>query len=89
MKIKTISKMYNCSFDMLSDYASEYIKTLDADASAFLSGFEDYESFGYTVINDDTVVCSDSLCGDVYSILSLPEFIKQTDEYLKENSDMS
>ena len=88
MEIKNISKMYDCAFDMLSDYAPEYIKTLDDDARDFLAGFEDYESFGYTVINDQTVVCSDSLCGDVYNIMPLPEFIKQTDEYLKENADM-
>ena len=86
--ISSISRMYNCSFDMLSDYAPEYIKSLDDDARDFLAGFEDYESFGYTVINDDTVVCSDSLSGDVYNITPLDEFIKQTADYLEENADM-
>lgn len=88
IKISSISSMYNCSFDMLSDYAPEYIKSLDDDARDFLAGFEDYESFGYTVINDCIVVCSDSLSGDVYNITPLDEFIKQTAAYLEENADM-
>ena len=86
--IKNISEMYTCSFDMLSDYAPEFIDSLDQDAADYLAGFEDYEPFGYTVINDSIVVCSDSLSGDVYSIMALPEFIKQTAAYLEENADM-
>lgn len=86
--LSSISRMYNCSFDMLSDYAPEYIASLDQDAADYLAGFEDYESFGYTVINDDTVICSDSLSGDIYEIVPLPDFVKQTAAFLEENADM-
>lgn len=86
--ISSISRMYNCSFDMLSDYAPEYIAGLDQDAADYLAGFEDYESFGYTVVNDSLVVCAEALSGDVYEIVPLPEFVKQTAEYLEENADM-
>lgn len=87
MKFKSISDRYSSAFDMLSDYAPEFISGLDKDAADYLAGIGDYESFAYTVVNDQIVIVSDSINFDVYETTTLPEFIKQTAAYLVENVD--
>jgi len=88
IEFKTISDRYTCVFDLISDFAPEFLAVLDPAAKHYLQGFDDYESFAYTVVNDEIVVCSDSINGDVFNTETLPEFLKNTIEYLAENADM-
>ena len=56
----------------------------DEDFCGFLRSFDDYEAIAYFLVNDDTVLCADSISSDLFSVCSVDEFINGIVEQYKE-----
>lgn len=68
--IQTFNNPYDLLFEhdfTMSDLFSDYLKSVN-----------DYESLVFTVINFDTVITSDEINGNVYSIESIESFYKES-----------
>ena len=83
--IKSI-KHFHSAYELI-DYM-ECIGSLgfSDDEIDYLASINDYDDFGFFLINGDTVIISDYF-GDVSgSAMSYDEFLKNTLEYVKENA---
>ncbi len=83
--IKSISA-FDSAYDLI-DYV-ECIESLGLsdDEIDYLASINDYDGFGFFLVNGDTVIISDYF-GDVSgSAMSYDEFLKNTLEYVRENA---
>lgn len=76
---------YRSAFNVIRDFFPEELDKLTDDQRAELDSFDDYEDFGYTVINYDTMVMDTD--GHVVSIESLQDFLQHTLDYLREGDE--
>ena len=76
---------YRSAFNVIRDFFPEELDKLTDDQRAELDSFDDYEDFGYTVINYDTMVMDTD--GHVVSIESLQGFLQHTLDYLREGDE--
>ena len=79
--IRTIEH-YDSVYDVYLGHFTEDMDELTEDQRDELQGVDDYEDFGYTVINDDTLILDEG--GSVVEVMSLQEFFSRTMDYLKE-----
>ena len=95
MKIKgdilgTVERIsaYNSAFELLdeNDFLPKNLRD-DQDFCDFLRCCDDYDCIGYFCVNDSTIICTDSINGDVISVCSADELIaglkEQYEEYYK------
>jgi len=78
--IKSIEH-YSSVYDVYLNYFTDEMVDLTEDQRDELQGVDDYEDFGYTVINDDTLVLDEG--GSVIEVMPLQEFFNRTMDYLK------
>ena len=83
--IKQISA-YSSAHEMIEEHDLLPKELQDnQDFCEFLQNFDDFECFGYFCVNDDTIICTDRINGDVISICSAAELIagikEQYDEF--------
>lgn len=83
--IKSI-KGFHSAYELI-----DYMECIDSiglsdDELSYLASINDYDDFGFFLINGDTVIVSDCF-GDVSgSAISYDEFYKSTIKYVKENA---
>ena len=82
--MKTITYYHNDVENLVRDYAPDEYDKLDDDTKHSLSCQCDFEDFVFYVIDDETVVSTDGLNGDVIATDTLEEFIEQAIKYAKE-----
>lgn len=82
--MKTITYYHNDVENLVSDYAPDEYGKLDDETKNNLSHQCDFEDFVFYVIDNDTVVSTDGLNGDVIATDALEEFIEQAIKYAKE-----
>ena len=84
--IKSI-KAFSSAHEMFEYvYGEEYQSNLSADEKDFLRDLNDYENFGYFLLNDDIVMVTDFL-GDVSGTpMPIEDFLRETISYVKENA---
>ena len=79
--IKNIVK-YDSFFELITDAAPELLRVVSDEMKQALEGFDDYESIVYYLINDETVLCADSVNGDISgNAMTIQEIFFQTVEY--------
>ena len=84
--MKTITYYHNDVENLVRDYAPDKYDKLDDDTKHSLSYQCDFEDFVFYVIDDETVVSTDGLNGDVIATEALEEFIEQAIKYAKEET---
>ena len=81
---------YGCAYDLILDYygRDEFFDcALTEEQEDFLRCVDDYESFTFYVVNDDTVLVCDSISGAVIgSAVSLEEFKRNMIELASEEA---
>jgi len=78
---------YDHALPLLLDFAEDYADTLTEAERDTLECADDYEGRRYTVINGETVVTSDDASGDVFSVCTVSEFVRQSVAYLAEQKE--
>ena len=74
--VRTISA-YSSASELIEDYdLLPAALSANEDFCDYLQSFDDYEAVAYFCINGDTVLCADSVNGDLFSVCSADEFIK-------------
>ncbi len=86
-KIKNIS-VYNSSYELIEYYNPDFIEKLSEDQKNFLLHFEDFESFGYVVFNNEIVIVYDDCNGDVINHQSMEDFEKETMNYILDEMEL-
>jgi len=89
MDIKSIYH-FGRAWDLLQEYDGDVfdLSSLDDETLETMRCVDDWESFGYTVINGETVIITDgSDGGPVIGISSLEQFFSDTLAYARENME--
>lgn len=73
--IKTIEKFDN-PYDLLFDH--DFDVDSNPDFSEYLKTVNDWEPIHFFVINYETVLCVDSINGDVFNTMPITEFYKES-----------
>lgn len=81
-KIKTVYP-YDSLVDLIDNYLDTAGVKLNYAAREKLYAAEDWEPTKWIVIDDQIVVCYDSISGDVISTMPITELFQRTDEYLR------
>ena len=90
--VKTID-VYKTTMDLLdgADAAGRFPRYAnmlnDEGCRTILEAADDYETFGYMLINDEIVVQYDTLNGSVYDKTGLEEFTRYCCEYVLDQID--
>lgn len=76
-------------FSTAADVVREYSETdIDIELMEYIDSLDDYESFDYFVIDGETVIVTEGLCGAVSgNPLPVEEFIQNTVDYAAENME--
>ena len=78
-KLTTIAH-HRTAYAVMLNYFMDELEKLSREQRSELDGVDDYEDFGYTVINGETLIMDDG--GDVIAVESLQDFLKNTLEFL-------
>lgn len=71
-------RTYRKSADLIDDLRPEFFDHLQEDQIDTLLHLEDFEPLGYVVIDDQQVVCYDTISGDVYDQMSIDAWLGAT-----------
>ena len=76
-------------FSTAADLIREYSETdIDIELMEYIDSLDDYESFDYFVIDGETVIVTEGLCGTASGVpLPVEEFIQNTVDYCRENME--
>lgn len=80
-EIKTIAH-HRTAYAVMLNYFMDELEKLTPEQRGELDGIDDYEDYGYTVINGDTVILDDD--GTVIAAEPLQEFLQKTLAYLQQ-----
>lgn len=84
MNFKTV-ETFGTAADILREY---YTGDVSDEILNYLDHINDFDSFGFLVINSEIVIAFDTLSGDVYGRMTLDEFMQLSiTEALEEISD--
>ena len=80
-ELKTINH-YRLAYKVIRDFFPEELAKLTDDQKCELESVDDYEDYGYTVINGDTIILD--VDGDVIGTEPLQDFMQHTLDYIRE-----
>lgn len=84
-KIATLNT-YNTSVMVLANFAPDYFQSMtEAQQNALEEQETNNGEYLYTVMNGKTVVFSDNISGDVYSVQTVEELVEHTKAFFREN----
>ena len=72
---------------LFEDYYSDVFGTgfdVDQETKDWIRGIDDFECFAYTVIDNETVIVSDSINGDIIGQQPIKDFMTETLNYIRE-----
>lgn len=76
---------FRTAFAVIDEYFPEELEKLTDDQRAELDSLDDYEDFGYTVVNGDTMIMDSD--GNIIAVEPLQDFMQETLDYVRENTE--
>ena len=80
-ELKTIDR-HRTAYAVMLNYFMDELEELSPEQRSELDGIDDYEDYGYTVINEETIVIDDM--GTVIAVEPLQAFKDHTLKYLQQ-----